>query len=232
MTPSDTPKFTTREAWLNCVAGQLAPVFEDLGAPLPAKIRIAIGFTSTGRRGRSIGECWSYEASDDGHYEIIIRPDLAEARDALPGAVAAILAHELVHAAVGIPAGHGPAFRRVARAIGLVGKMTATVAGPQFRDRIAPALAHAGPLPHGRLFTSAGGGGGGGGGDGTDEAGERTSTAPRKQPSRMVRCTCETCGYTVRTARHWIKTKGAPLCPTDGPMQVKGFTAEAVAAPD
>ena len=31
---------------------------ERLGAPLPAQLRIAIGFTSSGRRSRNIGECW------------------------------------------------------------------------------------------------------------------------------------------------------------------------------
>src|SRR5262245_40096792 len=37
--------------------------------------------------------------------------------------VAEILAHELVHAAVGVDQGHGPAFRKVANAIGLEGKL-------------------------------------------------------------------------------------------------------------
>jgi hypothetical protein len=36
----------TREAWLNYIAERMAPVFEQLGAPLPAQLRIAIGFTS------------------------------------------------------------------------------------------------------------------------------------------------------------------------------------------
>ena len=33
----------TREAWLNYIAERMAPVFEKLGAPLPAQLRIAIG---------------------------------------------------------------------------------------------------------------------------------------------------------------------------------------------
>jgi hypothetical protein len=40
----------TREAWLNYVIRRMAPMFERLGAPIPAQLRIAIGFTSTGRR--------------------------------------------------------------------------------------------------------------------------------------------------------------------------------------
>src|SRR3546814_12784279 len=85
----------------------MAPLFAALDAPLPARIRVAIGFTSSGRKGKAIGECWDNRLNAVGHFEIFIRPDLAHAPDAMPEQIAAILAHELVHAAVGIPAG-GP----------------------------------------------------------------------------------------------------------------------------
>jgi len=116
----------TREAWLNYVAQRMAPLFERLEAPLPAQLRIAIGFTSSGRRSRHIGECWDSQCSADRHFEIFIRPDLSESKELLPMHVAAILGHELVHAVVGVAAGHGKEFRRIARGIGLVGHMTAT----------------------------------------------------------------------------------------------------------
>lgn len=32
----------------------------------------------------------------------------------------------------------------------------------------------------------------------------------------MLKCECSTCGYTVRTARKWLETAGAPLCPVEG----------------
>ena len=116
----------------------------------------------------------------------------------MPSQIAAILAHELVHAAVGIPAGHGKAFKRVALGLGLVGPMRATTPGEAFLAAIAPILEAAGPLPHARL----------------DTAGE--STAPKKQKTRMLKCECATCGYTVRTARKWLELAGAPLCPIEG----------------
>ena len=122
----------TREAWLNHVAQCMASMFARLDAPLPAQLRIAIGFTSSGRRSRNIGECWDNQCSEDRHFEIFIRPDLSGSRDLMPMQVAAILAHELVHAAVGVAAGHRKEFRRVARGIGLAGPMTATSAGPEF----------------------------------------------------------------------------------------------------
>src|SRR3546814_7886770 len=39
-----------RESWLNRVAAGMAPLFAALDAPLPARIRVAIGFTSSGRK--------------------------------------------------------------------------------------------------------------------------------------------------------------------------------------
>ena len=146
----------TREAWLNYVAQRMAPMFEKLGPPLPAQLRIAIGFTSSGRRSRNIGECWDNQCSEDRHFEIFIRPDLSESKDLLPMQVAAILVHELVHAAVGVAARHGKEFRRVARGIGLVGQMAATTAGPEFEEALQPILEAAGPLPHGRLQAAMG----------------------------------------------------------------------------
>ncbi len=72
----------TRESWLNAVALGMAPLFEALDAPLPDRVRVAIGFTSTGAKGKAIGECWDNRLSADGYFEIFIRPDLAHAPDA------------------------------------------------------------------------------------------------------------------------------------------------------
>src|SRR3546814_3197387 len=86
-----------RESWLNRVAAGMAPLFEALDAPLPDRVRVAIGFTSRGAKAKAIGECWDNCLSADGHFEIFIRPDLAHAPDDMPAQIAAILAHELVH---------------------------------------------------------------------------------------------------------------------------------------
>lgn len=191
-------KQDNRESWLNRVAVGMAPLFESLDTPLPSRVRVAIGFTSRGAKGKAIGECWDNRCSGDGHFEIFIRPDLAHAPDAMPAQIAAILAHELVHAAVGIAAGHGKAFKRVALGLGLVGPMRATTPGDTFLATVAPILAAAGPLPHARLDTGG------------------ATMAPKKQAARMLKCECQACGYTVRTARKWLETVGAPLCPIAG----------------
>ncbi len=115
--------------------------------PVARLITFAIGFPSTGRRAKAIGECWDSTASADGTFEILIRPDLTEADGALAQPIVAALAAQLVHAAVGIQGGKGPLYRRVALGIGLTGTMRATEPGPTFVALVAPILEAVGPLP-------------------------------------------------------------------------------------
>jgi hypothetical protein len=190
-----------REEWLNLVAEQMAPWFEAQGHKLP-RYRVAIGFPSTGKRGKRIGECWDGRASADGTFEVLIRPDQSD-----PIAVAAILAHELVHAAVGLKCGHKGAFRTVATRIGLEGKMTATVPGAVFIGKVRAILEAVGPLPHAALGFGA-------------------SSAPPKQKTRLLKAECGDCGYTVRVTRKWVDDAGAPHCPKHGAMQVDGIEGE------
>jgi hypothetical protein len=192
----------TREGWLNFVVGELGPRFAAAGVPLPERIRVAIGFPATGDRGHRLGECWDQTASRGHTFEILILPDVDD-----PQATCAILAHELVHAAVGITAGHGPRFRRAALAIGLDGPMRSTRPGPRFLAAAAPILAAAGPLPHAQLSWVGG-----------HEVGILT-TRPKRQTTRLVKCACLECGYIVRTARYWIDRQGPPYCPQHGAMQ-------------
>src|SRR3546814_19355231 len=90
----------------------MAPLVEALDAPLPDRVRVAIGFTSRGAKAKAIGACWDNRFSADGHFEIFIRPALAHAPDALPAQIAAILPHELVHPAAGIQAENGSTYCR------------------------------------------------------------------------------------------------------------------------
>ena len=140
--------------------------------------------------------------------------------------VLAALAHELVHAAVGIEAGRGPAFRRVALGIGLIGPMRATAAGPGFLALAAPILEAVGPLPHARLKTDqprpdA---------NPAESDAPATTTSPRKQGNRHVKCTCPACGYIARTTCLWIDQAGPPHCPQHGPMLADGSHAPATPA--
>ena len=184
----------TREDWLNQVAQRMRPLFTAAGAELPERFRVTMSLT---RRKKAIGVCYDRSASADGAYEILVRLDQHEPLD-----VAAILAHELVHAAVGVEQGHGPAFGKVARAIGLDGKLTATVPGDEFRASVAPILDEVGPFPHAPL----------------DWSGQRSG--PKKQTARLLKVECQECGLVVRQTKKWIDEVGPAHCPEHGEMRV------------
>ena len=135
-----------REGWLKAAVTELRPYFEKVGHPLPDNIRLAIGFPSTGRKGKRLGECWHSESSDDNSYEIFIRPDLAEPEKILP-----VLMRELVHAALPTGVQHGKLFKGAAIKVGLQGKMRDAQPGELLQEHLAKVAANLGPLPHARL---------------------------------------------------------------------------------
>jgi SprT-like family len=185
-----------REAWLASLVERLKPLFAP--AIIPANLRVACGWPSHGAtrtKGRVIGQCWGSTSSKDGHYEIFVSPILDD-----PMRVAGVLAHELVHAVVGVQAKHGKEFKQLATRIGLTGKMTATTEGEAFRAALVPILADLGPYPHAELSAS-------------------NSNRP-KQSTRLLKAECGSCGYTVRITRKWIDEVGAPHCPEHGEMQI------------
>ncbi len=182
-----------RENWLNTATTALKPLFHASGFIVPGNIRITCGWPSVGAlaaKSMRIGECWSDTASKDMHFEIFISPLIAD-----PLAVLAILAHELVHATVGLGAKHGAPFKRCAQSIGLVGKMTATTAGEQLTTRLNALVGDLGPYLHAQILAGA-------------------TNGRKKQTTRMVKVECQACGYTARTTAKWLEQSGAPLCPS------------------
>ena len=139
----------TREQWLTALTDGLRPAFEEKGSPIPEKVRLSCGFTSHGSSGGRIGECWSDKSSETNHVEIFIRPDQVE-----PMEVAAVVLHELCHAALGNEAKHGPLFRKLATALGLEGKMRSTTAGPAAVALLTPIVEGLGAYPHSALKLS------------------------------------------------------------------------------
>ena len=184
-----------RETYLKLAAEKLADLFAEAGAPIPANVRVSCGWPGGGSRRTRIGECWSTTASRDGHFEIFISPALAQTSEVL-----AVLVHELVHAAVGLEAGHGAGFRKIAKRVGLVGKMRSTTAGEELAAKLAAIATEIGSeYPHAELVAN----------------------GRKKQTTRMIKCECGSCGYTVRTSSKWLDTWGAPLCPCNSePMAV------------
>lgn len=174
-----------RETWLKALADKLQPLFVAVGQPLDlGRIRIGVGFPGGGARREAIGQCWSDTASGDGTSEVFISPVLGNAMD-----VGHVLVHELIHAAVGVAAGHGRAFGRLARAVGLIGPLTATQAGPYLQQTLDRLTAELGPYPHAAL----------------------TLTDRKTQTTRMIKCECPECGYIIRTTLKWLQV-GIPTC--------------------
>lgn len=183
-----TRKFKTREEWLTFVSDQLRPTFKKVGAPVPAKVRFSLGFTSAGYRSKATGECHSPLGSGDKSVEIFIKSDRDDAVN-----VAGILAHELVHAAVGVEEGHKGRFRTTCKALGFEGPMRSTLPGTEMqRDVMAPILKRAGKLPHAKLTTY--------------------TTGKKKQTTRLLKAECPECGYVVRVSAKWLNEVGAPYC--------------------
>lgn len=187
-----------REAWLQ-KAGEkfIGPLFAAKADAKVPEVRVSCGFPSrsaTSSKRRRIGECWSPKSAADERAQIFISPVLEDAITVL-----ATLIHEYVHAVDRNEHGHKGPFKRMALAVGLTGKMTATTAGPELAKEIEGWIKDLGPYPHAGLSTM-------------------TRT---KQSTRLIKCECDGCGYTVRTTLKWIEAAGAPLCPACDGEQLK-----------
>lgn len=185
----------TRETYLQAATTHLAPLFAAQGFPLPP-VRASVGIPAGGAGGKlkRIGECWSNRASADNTTEIFICPSQSE-----PVQVLAILLHELIHAAVGLECGHKGPFKRVALALGLEGKMTATTPGEQLTRDLATLAASLGDYPHAALNTALSG--------------------RKKQGTRMIKLVCDDCGWSCRTAQKNVDA-GLPVCHCGGEINV------------
>lgn len=181
--------YATREEYLNAFIEAARPQFERVNAPLPPNVRVAVGFTSRGERGSRIGECWSSAASGDGHFEIFIKPTLTDT-----ARICDVLTHELIHAAVGLDHGHDLVFKRVATSLGLIGKPTATQAGPGWFAWALPVIRSLGDMPYAAL------------------SGDQSS-ARKKQTAYLLKVECAACGWTARVTMKHIAPHAHLNCP-------------------
>lgn len=211
---SNTIRFDTREAWLEAAIEVFRVWFRWAdGNALPANIKVSCGWPARGgtaAKKRVLGECWHPKVSADGATQIFVSPYIGDSARALD-----VLLHECVHAALGVGAGHGPAFAALARRLGLEGKPTATVASEALQKRLVEVVIPAlGKYPHAKM----------------DATEWEVSDKPKKQDgSRMIKCECESCGYTVRTTRKWLEI-AVPTCPQQS-CPFHGDPMQAGAAP-
>lgn len=180
----------TREEWLNAALWALRPWFENrANAHIPTDARVSVGFPGGGSARKRIGECWARRVSKDKVNEIFISPVLQD-----PVRLLDVLVHEAVHAVDDCVSGHKGEFKRIARAVGLEGKMTATHAGEELKAELARIMALLPPLTHGALDLS----------------------TRKKQPTRLVKLECDCCGMLMRTTAKWLEQTGLPACACGG----------------
>lgn len=192
----------TREEWLDSMVRALRPKFKAAGYPLPKKLGVSCGWPSEGnmRKYPVVGECWVESASDAGRHEIFVSPAVADAV-----AVAAILVHELAHAALPAKVHHNGPFIAAHKALGLVGKPTTSTPGAALKDELAALIRSIGRYPHSRL-----------------KPGVRRT---KKQTTRLLKAECDDCGYTIRLTAKWVE-KGLPTCVCGGEFAAEQASGE------
>ena len=181
-----------REEWLTEISEQL---IVDLFLPVTdirdsMRLKLSVGFPPGCKPDTSvIGVCFASIASDDGFNEIFINPRISDSM-----AVLEVLVHELVHAIDDCQSGHKGEFSRIARAVGLEGKMTATNANPELRDKLRVYIDQYGDIPHAAI----------------------NYNARKRQTNRQKKVWCG-CGFVFRTSasqiNNCIELTGGICCP-------------------
>jgi len=179
----------TREQWLQNAVVAMEPHFKSVGYNIP-KVRVSCGFPYASKN--AIGQCWDKSAASDKVAQLFVSPVVKD--ELAKQGVLSILVHEVVHGVVGNDQKHGKVFAKCARAVGLEGKMTETVAGEALTVEMAKWLKALGPYPHASLNA-------------------KTGRPTKKQTTRMIKCECKDCGYTLRVSAKWLQDPGAPICP-------------------
>ena len=174
-----------REEWLIRAVEKMGPYFMERGYPL-STVRVSVGWPHRARK-LTIGQCFVKRCASDEVSQIFISPVLADPIQALE-----TLVHELLHAAMDCEGGHGAGFVKGMRALGLSGKPTATIAGPELREWLKALNAELGDYPHAAL---------------------NPTIQTKKQTTRLLKVECGDCGYTARVTAKWLDSVGAPICP-------------------
>ena len=138
---------TTRESWLLAAVVKLSTLLKKHDAVMPEKYAVSCGFPKS-RKAMAIGQCWDPTCTEDGTTHMFVCPSVNSALTVL-----ATLLHEMVHAAVGLECKHRGAFRKLAKAVGLEGKMTATFVSEEnpLMAVLKTITEQLGPYPHSAL---------------------------------------------------------------------------------
>lgn len=200
MTETETSTNTlalTREQWLQSAISRLRLAYTHIGLTLPPTIHVSVGFPSSralSARKRVLGECWHPQASKDNCSQIYLSPLIPDGVSLL-----AALIHELIHAC-GI-SGHREDFGKPARLLGLTGKMTCTVPGPELTERLNALITKIGPCPHPALSAS--------------------DRPTKKQSTRLLKAVCDECECIIRLSAKVVDDPGLPTCACGGQFDLE-----------
>jgi len=182
-----------RETYLKNATEQLQKiVFAPHGLKIPKDVKVSGGFAPSGNRGRrfkTLGVCHNRASSKAGVNEIFISPVMDDTIKVLD-----VLSHELIHAIDDNKSGHGVAFKRMALAIGLTGKMTSTIAGEELTEKLKQVSKKVGKYPHAEV----------------------TLSNRKKQTTRNVKVECHGCEFSYRTSRKNLELIEIWDCPACG----------------
>lgn len=195
MTTSD-PR-DLREPWLQSAISRLRPAYSHVGLTLPPTIHVSVGFPSSrglSSSNRVLGECWHPHTSQDGYPQVFLSPLIPDSLSILAG-----LVHELIHAA-GIK-GHGADFAKPAHKLGLTGKMTHSIPGPELTVRLNAIIDKIGPCPHPALSPS--------------------DRPTKKQSTRLLKATCDECECIIRLTAKVVDDPGLPTCACGGQFHLE-----------
>lgn len=137
----------TREDWLKEATLIIEKdILQGAETQLPEDYKVSVGFPSSAS---AIGQAWDKEACEDKKtYHMFISPQLGN-HDKVN--LLQVLLHEMIHICVGIDQGHGGEFKRVARKVGLEGRLTSTYVSPgtELHDKLLTVYSKVGwDYPH------------------------------------------------------------------------------------
>jgi hypothetical protein len=182
-----------REDWIQAAMPLLQrEVFGPVGLMIPDNVRIGCGALTNrkaGAKNQRLGVCFPASSSADQKIEIFLSPELCESVRVLD-----VLCHEFCHAIDGNESGHGAPFRKLALAIGLTGKMTATIAGEGLTKVLSKIVEKIGEYPHAKLDLS----------------------GQKKQSTRMIKVACTACKWSFRTSKKNVEAMTSHTCQSCG----------------
>jgi len=172
--------YQTREEWMVSALPHLVKLLDEVHAPAFPNPLISVGIPSYANRMKKSemrGECWPEKSTKSGRCSIFISPVLDD-----PVEVLGTLLHNLIHASVGVDAGHTHPFAIIAEKLGFSPPWkTAEVPdeGSALAHKLQGIIKKLGLFPHSPLQTS-------------------INPAHTKQKTKLRKYVCNKCGMIVR----------------------------------